>query len=60
MYKALATAPMTIPITSKAKKKSGQNQPYDGRFADVIPNPYNPAHPMTNWAKTSTIRNSGS
>lgn len=28
IYRAEATAPITIPMTSNEKKKSGQNQPY--------------------------------
>ena len=39
MYSALATAPHTIPITTSAKKKSGQNQPYVAVSALVQPKP---------------------
>jgi hypothetical protein len=39
MYSALATAPHTIPITTSAKKKAGQNHPYVPASALVQPKP---------------------
>ena len=60
MYKALATAPTTIPITTSAKKKSGQNQPYRGVSFAVMPKPYRPAQPKMSWGITRMRRNSGS
>ena len=60
MYIALATAPQTIPASTKPKKTSGPIQPYFSRLSAVMPKPYSPIQPKSSWKPTSGNLNSGS
>lgn len=60
MYRALATAPITMPIRTNMKKTSGITHPYLTTFPEANPKPNRPMPLNTSWGRTSQIRNSGS